>query len=71
MSHRFVVRIGQHLHTFERYEDIPEEFDHVIEFRPVIPDPPHTDQQHAEIDQWEVKLERLMEIERARSSQTR
>jgi hypothetical protein len=71
MPHRFVVRIGQHLHTFDRYEDIPSEFDHVIEFRPEIPPPPHTDQQHAEIEAWEPRFQRLMEIEHARSSKTR
>lgn len=71
MPHRFVVRIGPHLHTFERYEDIPDDFDHVIEFLPEIPLPPHTDQQHEEIEAWQPRFQRLMEIERARSSKTR
>lgn len=71
MPHRFVVRIGQDLHTFDRYEDIPDEFDHVIEFRPEIPDPPHTDQQHEEIEAWQPRFQRLMEIEYARSRKTR
>lgn len=71
MPHRFVVRIGQHLHTFERYEDIPAEFDHVIEFLPEIPPAPHTNQQHEEIEAWESRFQRLMEIEHARSRKTR
>lgn len=71
MPHRFVVRIGQHLHTFDRYEDIPAEFDHVIEFLPEIPPAPHTHQQHEEIEAWESRLQRLMEKEHARSRKTR
>ena len=71
MPHRFVVRVGSELRTYERYEDIPAEFDHLIEFLPEIPPPPHTDEQHQEIDAWQPRFERLMEIERARSSKTR
>lgn len=71
MPHRFVVRVGSELRAYDRYEDIPEEFDHVIEFLPDIPPPPHTAEQHQEIDAWQPRFERLMEIERARSSKTR
>jgi len=63
--------ISGQLHTFTRYEDIPEEFDRVIEFCPEIPPGPHTQEQHDEIDSWVPKFDRLMEIERARSSKTR
>jgi hypothetical protein len=51
------------LSEYTEYEQIPDWFDHVIEFAPEIPMGPHTDQQHEEIDQWQVKFERLMEIE--------
>ena len=71
MPHRFVVMISGVLHEFDSYEHIPAEFDHVIEFRPEIPPGPHTQQQHDEIDAWVPKFEKLMEIEHARSSQTR
>lgn len=71
MPHRFVVRIGQHLHTFDRYEDIPSEFDHLIEFVPDVPPPPHTDQQHEEIEAWQLRFQRLMEIENASSRKIR
>ena len=49
-------------------DQIPSEFDHVIEFAPEIPPGPHSDQQHDEIDQWQAKFSRLMEIEYASSS---
>ena len=62
--------ISGQLHEYARYEDIPTAFDHVIEFCPEIPPGPHTQEQHDEIDSWVPKFERLMEIERARSSKT-
>lgn len=71
MPHRFVVRIGSLFHTFEHYEDIPEDFDYLIEFCPEIPPAPHTDQQHEEIEAWQPRFEQLMERERARSSKKR
>lgn len=71
MPHRFVIMILGQLHEFSRYEDIPAEFDHVIEFSPEIPPGPHTEEQHLEIESWVPRFERLMEIENARSSQSR
>lgn len=71
MIHRFVVEKDDQLLTFSCYEDIPSDFDRLIEFRPEIPPGPHTDAQHDEIEQWLVKFNILMEIENARSSQTR
>ena len=71
MPHRFVIKIADQLKEFNRYEDIPDEFDHVIEFCPEIPPGPHTEEQHAEIEAWVPRLQRLMEIERARSRKTR
>ena len=55
------------LYEYTEYEQIPNTFDHVIEFAPEIPPGPHTDQQHEEIEQWQEKFERLMEIEYASS----
>ena len=67
MGHRFVIMHNDQLLEYTEYEQIPSEFDHVIEFAPEIPPVPHTDQQHEEIDQWPKKFERLMEIEYASS----
>ncbi len=63
--------ISGQLHEYTRYEDIPDVFDHVIEFCPEIPPGPHTQAQHDEIDAWVPRFERLMEIEHARSRQAR
>ena len=67
MGHRFVIMQNDKLYEYTEYEQIPDNFDHVIEFAPEIPPGPHTDQDHEEIDQWAVKFERLMEIEYASS----
>jgi hypothetical protein len=56
------------LEVYDRYEDIPDDLDHVIEFLPEIPPEPHTHQQHEEIETWPDLLLKLMEIEHARSS---
>jgi hypothetical protein len=67
MGHRFVIMRGNILAEYDLYENIPDDFDHVIEFLPEIPSGPHTQEQHEEIDSWHDKFLRLMEIEHARS----
>lgn len=67
MPHRFVIMVDGELHTYHRFEDIPKQIDHVIEFSPEVPPPPHTDAEHDEIDSWQPKFEELMERERASS----
>ena len=62
-----MIMRGNALAEYDRYEDIPDDFDHVIEFLPEIPLGPHTQEQHEEIDQWNDKFLRLVRIERARS----
>ena len=59
--------------TVNRYEDIPEKFEHVIKFLPDVPAPVggggnHTDEQHAEMARWNGRLQALMEKERASSN---
>ena len=59
--------------TVNRYEDIPEKFEHVIKFLPDVPEPEggegnHTDEQHAEMARWNGRLQALMEKERASSN---
>ena len=68
---RFELIVGGVLRAYQRWEDIPLNFDHVIRFEPDIPPPPHTPEQHAEIEAWPARLAALMEIERARCNQDR
>jgi hypothetical protein len=69
--HKFVVIRNGKKEVYTEFDHIPNDFEHVIEFAPEIPPGPHTDQQHEEIESWNDKLQQLMEIERARSSQIR
>lgn len=50
--------------TYTNWEDIPDDFKHVIEFKPTIPLPPHTPEQHLEIAEWNDRFTKLLEIER-------
>ena len=64
----FKFIINGELVTFDKYEDIPEEFEHVIKFLPDIILPPHTEDEHEELAKWNDRLQELMEKERARSN---
>lgn len=64
MAHKFVILRKGVLETYSKYEDIPLDLDHVIEFNPVIPQPPHTEEQHEEIESWFTKFKTLLEIEK-------
>lgn len=57
------------IEIYDRYDDIPDDLDHVIEFLPEIPPGPHTQQQHEEIDAWLGLFNRLMEKAYATSSE--
>ncbi len=61
--HKFVFLIDGELKTFNTWESIPENFDHIIEFVPKIPDGPHTHEQHEEIEQWHHRLQMLVSKE--------
>lgn len=71
MVHKFVVMKNDQLLTFDKFDDVPSDFDHLIEFVPEIPTGPHTDAQHEEIESWVSKFQKLMEIEYASSSKKR
>jgi hypothetical protein len=61
--HEFILLIDGKQKTFHNYEDIPEKFQHVIKFSPEIPEGPHTEEQHTEINSWNSKLQLLMKKE--------
>ena len=64
----FQFIINGELVTYDKYEDIPEEFEHVSKFIPDIPEDPHTEDEHDEIAVWNTRLQQLMEKERASSN---
>jgi hypothetical protein len=64
----FQMIVNGELVLYDKYEDIPEEFEHVIRFIPDIPPEPHTEDDHDEMAKWNTRLQELMEKERARSN---
>jgi hypothetical protein len=63
MTHKFTILKNGVLIDYDKYEDIPESFDNVIQFLPKIPEGPHTHEQHEEIEKWNDKLKELMKRE--------
>lgn len=63
MTHKFVIMVNGKLITYQNYEDIPDNFDHVIEFRPYVASGPHTEHEHEEISMWNEKLQMLIKKE--------
>lgn len=68
MPHKFVIMRNGILETYTEYADIPNDFEHVIEFNVEVPPDPHTEEQHEEIEKWNDKLQALMKIERENAS---
>ena len=60
MAHEFVVRRNGVLETYTEYDAIPNDFDSLIKFAPQIPEPPHTEEQHQEMNTWNTRLQELM-----------
>ena len=64
----FQFIVNGELVTYDIWENIPEEFEHVIKFIPDVPPDPHTEDEHAEMEIWNTRLQQLLEKERARSN---
>ena len=64
----FEFVVNGELVLYDKYEDIPEDFEHVIRFIPDVPEDHHTEEEHAEMALWNTRLQKLMEKERARSN---
>ena len=71
MPHEFVVKRNGILETYTQFEDIPDDFEHVIKFLPEIPEGPHMHDEHEELEKWNEKLQFLMEIERKNASRNK
>ena len=64
----FQFIVDGELVAFDKYEDIPEDFEHVIRFIPDVIPEPHTEEEPEAMAQWNSSLQKLMEKERARSN---
>ncbi len=68
MRGKFVIKIGSELVTYNNYDDIPTKFDHVISFEPDAPKPPHSEEDHEEMEPYNAKLQELRRRENASSN---
>ena len=65
MKGKFVIKIGSAIVTYEEFDDIPMEFDNLISFKPDAPEPPHSEEDHKEMEKYNEKLQELMRRENA------
>lgn len=68
MKGEFEFIVDGKLVTYKDYRDIPNVFDNVIKFLPEIPPPPHSEEQHEEIELWNKRLQDLIEKERRKNA---
>ena len=61
----FVFRVAGVLRTYRDWRLCPAAFDDLIAFEPDISPPPHTPEQHAEIERWEARLQQLLRSQHA------
>ena len=50
MKGTFIIKVGSELVTYDNYDDIPIKFDHLISFKPDAPEPPHSEEEHNEME---------------------
>lgn len=66
MAHQFVVMRNGVLETYDEYDNIPHDFQHVIKFLPEF----SKEHDHSESHLWAKKLQTLMAIEKNNSKVT-
>ena len=60
MKGKFKVLIDGDVKKYTNYNDIPEKIDDVIQCLFDVPKPPHTDEQHEEMEQHVSKINELV-----------
>ena len=55
----FVIKRNGKLERYNKFDDIPSSFEHLISFKPDYPEPPHTEEQHEEMSTYQSKLKEL------------
>ena len=60
----YVVLVGTELVTVDHWDKIPEVFDNVIKWLPVVPPEPHTHEQHEAIETFQSRFQALLKKER-------
>ena len=60
LTGKFVIRKNGKLEKYDRFDDIPNSFEHVISFQPDYPPDPHTEEQHNQMSKFNDYLKELM-----------
>jgi len=61
---KFVVIDKGQVLSFNSFDQIPLAFDNLISFEPLVPDSPHTDLEHEQIEQYQALFDELLKRER-------
>ena len=56
----FVIKINGKLERYNKFDDIPNSFEHLISFKPDYPSEPHTEEQHNQMSKFDNYLKELM-----------
>jgi len=59
----FVIKINGELVRHTKARDLPASFDHLIAFKPDIPDGPHTEEQHTAMGKYADYLQEVLSRE--------
>ena len=61
---KFVIKDEGKILEYDRYGDLPEEFDHLISFEPTVPPTPHSVNDHIAMSKWSEYLQELCSRQR-------
>jgi hypothetical protein len=56
----FVIRRNGKLERYNKFDDIPSSFEHLISFKPDYPPEPHTEEQHNQMSKFDNYLKELI-----------
>ena len=56
----FVIKINGKLEKYNKFDDIPSSFEHLISFKPDYPPEPHTEEQHNQMSKFDNYLKELI-----------
>ena len=56
----FVIKRNGKLERYNKFDDIPNSFEHLISFKPDYSEGPHTEEQHNQMSKFDNYLKELM-----------
>jgi len=56
----FVIKRNKKLERYDKFDDIPNSFEHLISFKPDYPEGPHTEEEHQYMESFNSKLQELL-----------